>query len=51
MKQALPPQLKHIVQTEGKAKDLATCLQNIEIAKQNELKSYLALCKVRLQLE
>ena len=46
---SIPPQLRSIIQTEGKAKNLETCMMNIEKAKQNELKAYLSLCSIRLQ--
>jgi hypothetical protein len=45
----VPPQLRSIIQTEGKARDLDTCMNNIETAKKNELKAYLSLCDLRLQ--
>jgi hypothetical protein len=48
--QLIPAQLKHIIQKEGKVKDLATCLKNIEQAKKNELHSYLSLCEIRVGL-
>jgi len=46
----IPPQLKSIIQKEGKAKDTYTSLENIEKAKSNELKAYLSLCQARLDL-
>jgi len=46
----IPPQLKSIIQKEGKAKDTYTSLENIEKAKANELKAYLSLCHARLDL-
>jgi hypothetical protein len=45
----IPPQLRGIIQTEGRAKDLEQCMKNIENAKKNELKAYLSLCIIRLQ--
>ncbi len=45
----LPPQLRSIVQSKGQARDLETCMANIETAKRNELKAYLSLCDLRLQ--
>ncbi len=45
----LPPQLRSIIQTKGQARDLETCMANIETAKKNELKAYLSLCDLRLQ--
>lgn len=47
---SIPAHLKHIIQSEGKSKDIKACLENIETAKQNELKAYLSLCHVRLGL-
>jgi len=47
---AIPPQLRSIIQSEGKAKDIRACLVNIEKAKENELKAYLSLCHARLNL-
>ena len=46
----LPAQLKHVIQTEGKSKNIKICLENIEKAKQNELRAYLSLCHARLGL-
>ncbi len=46
----LPTQLRNIIQTEGKAQNIKTCLENIEKAKQNELNAYLSLCHARLNL-
>ncbi len=45
----LPPQLRSIIQKEGRAKDLEQCMRNIENAKANELKAYMSLCDIRLQ--
>lgn len=47
---AIPPQLRCILQTEGKAADPDVCLKNIQAAKDNELKSYLSLCQLRVDL-
>ncbi len=44
-----PPQLRSIIQKEGRAKDLEVCMKNIENAKKNELKAYMSLCDIRLQ--
>lgn len=46
----VPTQLRHIIQTEGKHKNIKICLENIEKAKENELKAYLSLCHARLHL-
>lgn len=46
----IPPQLRSIIQSESKAKNINVCLENIEKAKQNELKAYLSLCHARLNL-
>ncbi len=46
----LPAQLKNIIETEGKSKNLKICLENIERAKKNELNAYLSLCHARLNL-
>ena len=45
----IPPQLRSIIQTEGRVKDLELCMKNIENAKKNELKAYLSLCDLRLR--
>ena len=50
MKRAVPPQLKSIIQSEGKGKDVRICMEKIEQAKQNELKAYLSLCHARMEL-
>ena len=47
---AIPAQLKNIIQSEGKAAHIKTCLENIEKAKQNELHAYLSLCHARMNL-
>ena len=47
---AIPPQLRCILQTEGKAADPETCMRNIQTAKENELQSYLSLCQLRVGL-
>jgi hypothetical protein len=47
---ALPPQLRCILQTEGKAVDPEICLKNIKVAKEKELHSYLSLVQLRLDL-
>ena len=47
---ALPPQLRCILQTEGKAVDPETCMRNIKAAKESELHSYLSLIQIRLNL-
>ena len=44
----IPPILRSIIHKEGKSRHVNTCLTNIEQAKQNELRSYMALCKIRL---
>lgn len=44
-----PPQLRSIIQKEGRARDLTICMNNIQMAKNNELKAYLSLCDLRLQ--
>jgi len=46
----IPPQLRSIIQSESKAKNINACLENIEKAKENELKAYLSLCHARLDL-
>jgi hypothetical protein len=46
----IPPQLKGIIQSEGKAAHIKTCMENIEKAKKNELNAYLNLCHARLNL-
>jgi hypothetical protein len=46
----IPAQLRNIIQSEGKAAHIKTCLENIEKAKQNELHAYLSLCHARLNL-
>lgn len=46
----IPPQLKCIIQKEGKAKDTYTSLESIDRAKANELRAYLSLCSTRLEL-
>ena len=48
--QPIPTQLKNIIQSEGKANGLKSCLENIERARQNELHAYLSLCHARLNL-
>jgi hypothetical protein len=48
--QPIPAQLKNIIQSEGKANGLKSCLENIERARQNELHAYLSLCHARLNL-
>jgi hypothetical protein len=45
----IPPQLRSIIQAEGKARNLDQCMKNIEKAKQNELRAYMSLCDIRLQ--
>ena len=50
MTQPIPAQLKYIIQTEGKSKSIKICLENIEKAKQNELRAYLSLCHARMGL-
>ena len=45
----IPPQLRSIIQAEGRVKDLELCMKNIENAKKNELKAYLSLCDLRLR--
>ena len=45
----IPPQLRSIIQSEGRARDLEQCMKNIENAKKNELKAYMSLCDIRLQ--
>ncbi len=45
----IPQQLRSIIQSEGRAKDLETCMQHIDAAKRNELRAYLSLCDMRLQ--
>ena len=47
---ALPAQLRSIIQTEGKNHNIKTCLETIENAKKNELSAYLSLCHARLNL-
>ena len=54
----VPPQLQHLIQKEAKLgpqgagkNDLKACLISIDQAKENELRSYLELCHVRLGLE
>ena len=49
MPPTLPPQLRSIIQSEGRAKDLGICLRNIDNAKKNELHAYMSLCEMRLQ--
>jgi hypothetical protein len=49
----IPPQLKSIIQKElgvVTREPLHVIVRSIEQAKQNELKAYLTLCQVRLQL-
>ena len=47
---ALPPQLRCILQTEGKTVDPEICMRNIRAAKESELHSYLSLIQIRLVL-
>ena len=47
---SIPPQLRGIIQKEGKSKDIRICMENIEKAKQNELQAYLSLCHARMNL-
>jgi hypothetical protein len=50
---AIPPQLKSIIQKEWGAvtrEPLHVIVRSIEQAKRNELKAYLTLCQVRMQL-
>jgi len=45
---AIPPQLRCILQTEGRSTDPQVCIRNIQQAKDNELQSYLSLCEIRV---
>jgi hypothetical protein len=47
---AIPAQLRSIIQTEGKNPNIKTCMENIENAKKNEMSAYLSLCHARLNL-
>lgn len=46
----IPTQLKHILEKEGRSRNMKACIENIDKAKENELHAYLSLCHARLDL-